>query len=549
MDISRYKKPSGNGDWSEALDDFATTDTGPWQSPGSVVGPVKQDPPVVKDKETEVAGVVETEAILVDEVPAEDPPISRLYPSYQKPQRPLRPVKKHHFVRGWVLKSVGLLLIAVLLTGGLLSWKAYGKLHRVFRGTSTIATLSSDKIDPNLLGSEGDSRVNILLLGIGGAGHEGPDLTDTIIIMSVDPVNDSAVMLSVPRDLWVKMPTNFFGSHQKINAAYESGKYSYLGKQVIANNNPGAVEAGFASVDTVIKQTMGVKINYHVLVDFQAFRQAIDTVGGITVNVPKALYDPTMAWENGWNPVLAPAGVQTMDGKKALLYARSRETSSDFARTERQRQIILALKDKTLALGTLSNPVKVDGLLNAFGDNVYSDLSTDGAEQLYNIVKGIDNSQIRSIGLADEPNNYVITDRVGNASVVRPKAGFEDYTDIQSYVRGQMPDGYIVKEKASLVVASGSADTATTDAVAGLLKSYGYDVVSVVTDKHFAGTSRTSIVDLSHGKNPYTRHYLEQHFNASTISKLPPGYQSLSASFKPKFVIIVGQNETATDNN
>jgi len=454
-------------------------------------------------------------------------------PRYYAPERPQKIVRKRFKKQTrFALRIVAATLVLVLATGGFLSWRAYSKLHKVFRGTSTVAALASKPVTPNLLKGEGDGRVNILLLGIGGPGHDGPDLTDTIVVLSVDPVNNTASMLSVPRDLWVKQPINYFGSQQKINAAYESGKYHYLGKVDGTSANANAVEAGFANVDQVVKTVVGLNINYHVLVNFQAFRQAVDTVGGVTVNVPTALVDPTMAWENHWNSVLAPAGVQQMDGVHALLYARSRETTSDFARGQRQRQILVALKDKVLTAGTLSNPAKIDGLMNAFGDNVYSDMSTQGAMRLYSIMKKISDTKIGSIGLTDPPHNLVMTDHVGNTSVDRPVAGFNNYTDIQTYVRSQMPDGYITKENAPITVVNNTATQAT--AVATLLKTYGYNVTTTAT------TTQTGVapvlVDLSHGKDPFTLHYLETRYNTKAVAKLPAGVTVAMGA--AKFVII-----------
>jgi LCP family protein required for cell wall assembly len=443
--------------------------------------------------------------------------------------------------RNILLSAAGLLLM-VLGTGGFLGWRAYSNLHKVFRGTQTVAALASKPVTPDLLKGEGDGRVNILLLGIGGPGHEGPDLTDTIVVMSVDPVNNTAAMVSVPRDLWIQQPVNYFGKQQKINAAYESGKYHYLGHLDSSNANAAAVEAGFVSIDQAIKNVLGVNVNYHALVNFQAFRQAIDTVGGVTVDVPTRLYDPTMAWENHWNPVLAPAGIQQMDGIKALLYARSRETSSDFARSQRQRQILLALKDKVLTAGTLSNPAKIDGLLNAFGNNVYSDLSTQGAMRLADIMKKVSDTQVNSIGLSEEPHKLVTTDRVGNISVDRPVAGFDNYTAIQDYVRSQLPDGYLVHEHAAVTVL---ASTAANAAAAGTaLQAYGYNVTATgISDAATTGTSGAAgktglpiLVDLSQGKARFTMHYLQTHFNVTAVTSLPAGVTVAPGS--AKFVII-----------
>ncbi|HSX30941.1 MAG TPA: LCP family protein [Candidatus Saccharimonadales bacterium] len=454
-------------------------------------------------------------------------------PRYYAPPRPEKVVRKRRF--GRTLQVIAVMLVVVLTMGGFLSWKAYSKLHKVFHGTTTVAALASKPITPDLLKGEGDGRVNILLLGIGGPGHDGPDLTDTIVVLSVDPVNNTAAMLSVPRDLWVNQPVNYFGKQQKINAAYESAKYHYLGKLDSSNANANAVQAGFNNLDQVLKQVLGISVNYHVLVNFQAFKQAVDTVGGVTVNVPTALVDPTMAWENHWNPVLAPAGLQQMNGTQALLYARSRETSSDFARGERQRQILVALKDKVFTLGTLSNPVKIDSLMDAFGDNVYSDLSTQGALRLYSIMKHISDGNVASLGLSEPPHQLVTTDHVGNTSVDRPIAGFYNYTAIQEYVRSQLPDGYIVKEHAPIVVMAPT--TAGAEATAALLKSYGYNVVATaITDQTL---STATVVDLSHGKDPFTSHYLQARFNVTAATELPAGV-SLPVS-DAKFVIMVSK--------
>lgn len=453
-------------------------------------------------------------------------------PRYYAPERPTQIVRRHVSKKKLALRAAGVFAVLVLTTGGFLSWKAYIKFHKVFRGTSTVAALAGRPVTPDLLKGEGDGRVNILLLGIGGPGHDGPDLTDTIVIFSVDPVNDTATMLSVPRDLWVKQPINYFGSEQKINAAYESGKYHYLGKMDPSSANANAVEAGFSNLDTVIKEVTGVNINYHMLVNFQAFKQAVDTVGGVTVNVPTPLVDPTMAWENHWNPVLAPAGVQQMDGTKALLYARSRETTSDFARGQRQRQILVALKDKVLTAGTLSNPAKIDALMNAFGDNVYSDLSTQGAERLFGIMKKVGDNKIASIGLTDEPHMLVTTDHVGDSSVVRPVAGFFNYAAIQNYVESQLPDGYLVKERAPVAVVG--ATTAGATATATFLKNLGYNVTSTTTTQQTVLT--TTVVDLSHGKDPFTRHYLQDRYGTKLVNSLPSGITL--ADPNTKFVII-----------
>src|SRR5205085_11751 len=175
-------------------------------------------------------------------------------------------------------------------------------------------------------------------------------------LMSIDPVNHNAALLSLPRDLWVRIPGD--GS-QKINAAYPFGK-----QQSHAKKETGKINDGLSLLDRTLEPVIGIPIHYHAVVDFSAFKQAVDAVGGVTFNVPETLYDPTIAWENHGNSTIARKGSMTFNGQTALLYARSRETSSDFARGQRQRQLLVAIKDKIMSVGTFSNPIKISQLLS-----------------------------------------------------------------------------------------------------------------------------------------------------------------------------------------
>lgn len=453
--------------------------------------------------------------------------------SYEAPKRLKLVVGKRKKVRQTVVRVVAGMLAVVILTGGFLTWRGYATASKVLSGNRTVAALSAPVVAPTLLKGEGDGRVNILMLGVGGVGHDGGDLTDTMILASVDPVNHQVALLSIPRDLWVKMPVNYYGSHQKINAAYSAGKYQYLGKVDASSADPIAIESGMNSVDAALSQVLGVDVDYHVLVNFAAFAQAIDTVNGVTVDVKKPLVDASMAWENNNNATLVPAGVQQMNGKEALLYARSRHSSSDFDRSERQRELIVALKQKVLTLGTFSNPIKLEGLANAFGKNVYSDLSTKAALRLYDIMKDVDDGNVKSLDLVTAPHSFVTTDSVGNISVVRPKLGFDAYSDIQTFVRAQLKDGYLVHENAELtVVAATQTHAAATQTI---LANYGYNAKNTVVA---AVSGETKIVDLTHGKAPYTRNYLEKRYGLKAVDKLPAG---IVVPESTQFAILIGK--------
>jgi len=437
--------------------------------------------------------------------------------------------------RSWrrLFKRAGLVLAALVLLGGAyFGIKFYITQKNLFRGGGNAPALA-EEIDINKLRSEGDGRVNILLLGIGGEGHVAPDLTDTIMIISLDPINKKVALLSIPRDLWVKIPGN--GS-QKINAAYAYGKNNSKSKDESTKK-----KEGINLVDETLQAVLGIPIHYHAVVDFKAFKQAVDALGGITVNVPETLYDPTIAWENNYNSTIAKAGPQTFNGAKALLYVKSRLTSSDFARAERQRLVLVAMKDKIFSVGTYANPVRMSQLLSSFGDNVYTDFSLNDVMRLYSITSKIPSSDITSLDLVTPPHDFLTTGNVGGFSVVRPKTALFDYAAIQSYVRNTLRDGFLAKENSAVAVYNATTVAGLGKTKGDLLKSYGYNVTVVDNAPNQTNPLNTVLVDLSNGVDKYTRHYLELRFKVTARTAIPAEF-GINPPVGTKFVIIVGKD-------
>jgi len=405
------------------------------------------------------------------------------------------------------------------------------------------AVALNKKVDPTLLKGEGDGRVNVLVLGKGGPGHTAPDLTDTLLVASIDPIAKETALLSIPRDLWVRSDNG----QSKINAVYANAKYrvlnNYTLKQQTDTIKQQAEDAGVQAIEKTITNTLGIPLHYYTMVDFEAFREAINAVGGVDVDVKTQLYDPSVAWENNNNPVIAAVGIQHMDGKKALLYARSRNGSArgDFDRTERQREVIVALKSKVLSAGTFANPLKLNGLIDAFGDHVSTDFSLNEMMRVYDIVKQIPSSKIQSLGLADPPNNYVTTDTINGQSVVRPRAGLFDYTEIQSYVRNTLRDSFLKSENAGIAILNGTETTGLATIKSTELKSYGYNVIQV-GDAPTGTYTQTILVDLTKGVKKYTKNYLEKRLKVKAVTTLP---DTAITPGTADFVIIIGSNESA----
>lgn len=197
----------------------------------------------------------------------------------------------------------------------------------------------------------------ILLLGTDRRNsHSSTNNTDTMLVFHLDPSTQRVAMLSIPRDLYVEIPNHGQG---RINTAYSWGK------------RDGA--DGLALAQQTVSNVLGVSVDHAVLIDFDVFIALVDTVGGVDVDVPYDIYDPTYPDSGiGYDPFYLPAGQHHLDGTTALKYARTRATAGgDFDRTSRQRQIVLAMRDRVLNLDMLpdliaQSPQLWTSLQNAF---------------------------------------------------------------------------------------------------------------------------------------------------------------------------------------
>src|SRR5262249_20608216 len=157
-------------------------------------------------------------------------------------------------------------------------------------------------------------------------------------------------------------------------------------------------------LEDVITSKIGIPIHYHGIIDFAGFRKAIDTVGGVDINVPEsgAVYE-NMYILGRWYTLNVTKGPQHFNGMRALAYSRSRHTSprGDFDRSERQRMILVALKDKVFTAGTYGNPLKINQLMSDFGNHIRTNLGLNDLKRLYEIGGQIPGNRITSVGLAD----------------------------------------------------------------------------------------------------------------------------------------------------
>jgi len=450
----------------------------------------------------------------------------------QASQRPLEPVaaplhqprwtvpRRHWSAKRVILSVTTLLMVGVAVVG---VHAVLAARHIVTKNASGGAPVLHGAVDPTKLKGEGDGRINVLLLGIGGGNHAGGTLSDTMMVASIDPVNKTVAMLSIPRDLYVKIPG--YG-YSKINAANADGGPE-LAKQVVSG-------------------VLDLPIHYYVQLDFSGFKQAVDSVGGVDITSTTQLYDNQYPCDNERNYCtfkLAP-GQYHMSGALALQYARCRHGTcgNDFGRAARQQQLLEALRQKALQASTLSNPVRLTGLIDSIGNHVRTDLQPNELQKMGQIVKGIDMSKAQTKVLDDTPTGLLADSGKypGAGSILLPKAGDFNYTAIQELAHTIFIDGYIKHEDAAIGVQNGTLTSGFGAAVTQQLTAYGYRVISTTTaDDQTHLTSQ--IIDYTGGKKPYTLKYLQNRFHA-TVVKQPKPAPVAGQSALPDVVIIVGKD-------
>jgi polyisoprenyl-teichoic acid--peptidoglycan teichoic acid transferase len=303
-----------------------------------------------------------------------------------------------HPVRSAIVAIVVLMLSGILVVAGPLAYRSYQAYQDVFvtqvpdQGGGLVASLNPEGTpvivtDPDQAPVEipewdGTSRVTLLLLGVDRRKDEY-SRSDTIILVNIDPVAKTARMISIPRDLKVIVPG--FGAH-KINAAYAFGDVN----DDVPGRGPGLMMR-------TIETNFGINIDYFAEVDFNGFVEIVDTVGGVTLDVPYPIRDNEYpAPNNQYMRIYFPSGWQHMEGERVLQYARTRHDDGDGRRSARQQQVLLALREQALSLDLLR---KAPELISEVGDTVRTDLSSGQLLQLAGLATEINENEIEQLSL------------------------------------------------------------------------------------------------------------------------------------------------------
>lgn len=300
-------------------------------------------------------------------------------------------------------------------------------------------------------------RLNILLLGLDQRDDErgAPTRTDTMIVVSIDQERKTAAMISMPRDMWVEIPGY---ANNRINVA------NFLGD---VNKLPGG---GPGLAKMTVERNFGLKINYYARVNFRGFEKIVDTLGGITVNVDRAIVDheyPTEDYEV--MSIYIPAGVQHMNGRVALQYARSRHSENDFGRAKRQQRVLVAIRDKALALDVIP---KLPSLMGTMKDMIETDIPPQEILRLAVLAKEIDTKNIHSLVIDEK----LVTPfkGEGGADLLMPKRD-----EIKAAIAAIFMDPAVKAEAARIEVSNGGAKSGLATRAGEYLISEGFDIVKV----------------------------------------------------------------------
>ncbi|MCK4799525.1 LCP family protein [Candidatus Parcubacteria bacterium] len=374
------------------------------------------------------------------------------------------------------------------------------------------------------LKGEEDGRVNILFLGIGGEGHHGGELTDTIMIASIKPDEKEAALLSFPRDMYVQIPeTNI---NTKINAIKIFGDKS-------------TKKNGIDLIKKVAQDISGLDIHYYVQLDFQGFTKVIDDLGGIDIYLETAINDPTYPnFNRGYDPFYIEEGWHHLDGATALKVARSRHSKmGDFDRIQRQQIIIKSTKQKVFEKYTKFDIITFKNILDSLSDNMKTDIQIKELPRLYKVAKEIKNHKISAQTI--DTKTYLNRTHVGMGYTLQAKDSSYDQIkylseNIFDIEISQERIYLIQKEGANIEIRNGTGTLDLANNVAQDLEELGYRIINStnINSPEFSGVQ---VYDNSKNQKPETLNFLKEKFNAVIMDVAESDFS------KADFVIVLGR--------
>ena len=374
------------------------------------------------------------------------------------------------------------------------------------------------------LKGEESGRINILLLGIGGKNHYGGELTDTIMIASINTKTNEAALLSIPRDMYVQIPgTNI---NNKINAVKIYGDKS-------------KEKNGIELIQKVVEEISGLDIHYYAQLDFNGFIKIIDDLGGIDVYIERNINDPGYPnFNRGYDPFYIEKGWHHLDGATALKVARSRHSvMGDFDRIKRQQDIIKAIKQKVFEKYSQFDIIAFKNIFISLSNNLKTDLQLKELPRFYKIAKKIKNYDI-TVETVDT-KNYLNRTYIGRGYTLQAKGNdYEKINELSANIFDlKISDErreLIKNEGANIEIRNGTGTLDLANKVANDLEEFGHRIINStnIDPPDFSGVQ---IYDNSENSKPDTLDFLKEKFNAVIMEVSEDDFS------KADFVIVLGK--------
>jgi LCP family protein required for cell wall assembly len=420
---------------------------------------------------------------------------------------------------------VAALLVVCVLAVGFAAYRAVNLLQRVSGFTNPLQEAENAFDPPH--GSiawklKNDQRVNVLLLGYGGAENDAPYLTDSMVVASLDPANKRVMLVSIPRDLSVQIDAfqNQAPMRNKINVAYSTGIQDdvYHGKKP---QFTGGKDRGGLLAEQTVSSISGLQFDGYIAVDFKAFRDVVDNLGGVNVCLDGPLDDYQYPnYHNGYvkGGVHFKGGCQPVNGEQALELARSRhavqaDQATDFGRARRQQLILNAIRKKATSVGAIT---RAPGLMSALAQDFSTNLSLTDMKSLYDWGGKLPDTAIGRVPITNQDflnescstGTYYLCPEDPSTKVLR------------TYFADLFVDPRALAEKAPVQIDNGSRSLADLgNRVSRALQPLG---LQVDPTQRIQPAQQTVIYDYSDGKYPKTVQWLETYFGA-TVQQVPAG--------------------------
>ncbi len=425
------------------------------------------------------------------------------------------------------------LYIVYVFLSSIITGHAPNSISRLQR-VPVLGNLGSLFTSRTRLDGESKDRVNILVLGMAGAKYEGVYLTDTNIIASFKPSTGQIALVSFPRDLVVPVKGRGYPKINSLNAYGEADK---------KNNG-----ANFAS--DILSDTFDIPIHYTVRIDFDGFRELVDEIGGLEVDVPRGFIDTQFPGPDfGFRTVSFSSGKQILSGQKSLEYARSRHGSngedSDFARARRQQIILAAIKTQLLNGDLIKSPKNIASLYRTVNEYVNTNFKISEMIRIIELVRNSDQTEVITRVIDNNPFGLLSEGNGPDGGYILHPKTFGNYDDLHDHVMNIFQLAGLKNENVSISINNGTNVTGLAWITAKYLEFVGLDI-DEVGNAETKGQSKTTIEVKDDLDAPLTTDVISDLFNRHT-AKMPPAADDATSTSTTDIIITLGEDWADTN--